>query len=236
MNHDEALNEAEEYDYDDIVNSQSESAIPQTAFQEKIEVGISDMSAAEKAKLGGEHIDCNGQILTIVSVKPNVPKITTMGPNGKVVKIDPKLSQTKTSKFYEAKLQVKFDNNMVAYYPLVRYFVDKNDALQKYLSGPLVGKVKVTFDSKGDSVVGKLYRKVLSKMSGIPLKEVPTQFGTTVVPVSGKEEEFAKFAATVTDAQFCNWLIGKKVKIATWWGKNQLTKEPVFRNDIAEIL
>ena len=195
---------------------------------ESDELSFSDKSVEDKKKEYGEHINCNGQVLTIISVSPTKPKTTSYA-DGKISEIPPTEAKNKKSHYYTAKLKVMFDNNVATYLPSITYFCDENGKLALNKDG----KPTPTINIKGHNQVAILAKKILNKMSGnkFTFKDFVYNFRPSIMPTADCTEAFTNFSNTVSQSKIINFLIGKQVKIKTLVGTTEDGKE-YFRNDI----
>jgi len=118
---------------------------------------ISSESPKERLEKKGQKLEANGRILTVKEWFFTRPK--TKDQDGQA--IEPKLTQTGKKPFFPGKLGVRFEeDNLVEYYPTVRYFV--ND-----------GKVSTAakLSRSGESCIAQLVALVQKKM-GKPLDEL----------------------------------------------------------------
>jgi len=195
---------------------------------ESDELSFSDKSAEDKQKDYGEHINCNGQTLTIMKVVPMLPKLTTYE-NNEVVKIKPTESKNKKSHYYTAKLKILYSNNVVAYLPTITYFCD----VEGNLNLDNKGKPIPVMNFNGHNQVSILCKKVLNILSGnkFTFKNIIFNQRPSIIANDDCIEAFKNFAFKQKPINIARFLIGKQVKIKTEEGINDKNNN-YFRNDI----
>lgn len=228
------INEVNAKVFDEVEEEPTETeevSFEEPESQNSEQITFDDESIDDKIKKRGEHIECDGQILTITEVTPTLPKLTSNDGKGGIIINKPKVSMNGKSQYYTAKLKVKFDNNMAAYYPQISYFADKSG---KLLLNKTTQKPVPTINIMGNNKAAQLLKMVINAMSGNKFKMVPVVVNNfaSIVPDENCEKAFYEFAQTISTGAAMKWLIGKKVKIKTVRGKNPVDKQPYFRNDI----
>lgn len=137
----------EEYSPDEETEEDSKEWVPK----------ISKESPKDKTERLGVKKDCDGKTLTVKSYFFTRPK--TMTKEG--VKIEPKKAQKSDALYYSGKFGVRFEDNLVEYYPSFNYFVNEDGTINKY--------AKVNRD--GESALTKLFNLIVKKMDK-PVDEI----------------------------------------------------------------
>lgn len=185
---------------------------------------VSSKSRNEIEQERGVKKEQDDAILTIDFAEFLPPKTKKLGERGPE-RIPPKETD-QGSKYYEAKLKVRFkEDNLVEYYPSIRYWV--ND-----------GKVSpfVNVYREGHNKVAQLFRLALQKMSNnaFELEEKTVNERQTIVPTKKTADKFEEISKTISDQEILDWLKDKKVKISVSSGN--YNGKDWFRNDIKEFV
>ena len=178
--------------------------------EEEMKIVISSKSAKQLEEENGKKENSDGKTLTIKSVSIKPPRTKTLK-DGVVVKLDP----TKTlngHKKYDSKLIIRFEeDNLIEYVPGINFFLNEDGSINN----------RVKLNRKGENAVSKLVKLVLAKMLTDKKLEV-------------SDANIADLSKNTSDQELLDFLVGKKVKIATKTG-NYKGKD-WFRNDVGSIL
>jgi hypothetical protein len=123
---------------------------------------VSSESPKDKLERKGKKEKMDGQDLVITEVFFTRPKTRDFEGNP----IEAKKTQSKENpkKFYPGKLGLKFENNIVEYYPNFHYFLNDNGKVSN------VAKI----NRGGDNAIARLFKLAIAKMD-LPMDEVSDQ-------------------------------------------------------------
>lgn len=193
--------------FDEELELQPELVEKQTQEEfEYEELDESPEERAERIRLAGDKRIADGEILKIIDI--SYTKLITQDENGD--KILPKKAVSSNVYYYTIKLKVLFENDkgerIVEYYPGVKVFTDSEGNIATNKNGKIVPIL--ARPDVSESAVAKLF-DLYSKFIKKPISKI-------------------------SDKEFRQGLVGRKVRIKTEKGK--FAGQEWFRNDIVEII
>jgi len=203
------LKEEKPVDALEEINTEAHDASPEVV-EEEMKIVISSKSAKQLEEENGKKENADGRTLTVKSVDIKAPRTKTLK-DGVIVPIEPTKTLNGHQKF-DSKLIIRFEeDNLIEYVPGINFFLNEDGSIN----------TRVKLNRKGENGVSKLVKLVLAKML--------TDKKLTVSDVN-----VADLSKNTSDQEILDFLLGKKVKIATKTG-NYMGKD-WFRNDVGSIL
>ncbi len=225
----------EDLDFDDdLALDTEETVVPDT--EESTEQGIKmvpQFKTKSKNEMGiSEYSKQDLQEKVVKIIKVGLTNIKDKDNDGNIIPPTNGLKNKEIS-YYTVKLKLVFDaksddgRNIVEYYPNIKFFIDKK-----------TGNInpQPAIPNFGVSVVAGIYKKYAEFM----LKDTDKtkQQLKALGKKSGKDLSSAEFKAVymdnISDADFMNGLVGKKVKIKVTTG--EFNGDSWSRNDIVEFV